>query len=100
MGRTSSSYGNAYKNPVDNYRKQLGRNEERRTTLTRRKRKKRANENDYGLAKFNKEFSNTMTYFLVVMALIVFGYALFWAGAGGVLYDMIYDDPVKKIQRR
>ncbi len=98
MGRTSSAIGNVYKNPVDNYRKQLGRNEERRTTLTRRKRKKRASESEYKTISLSKNDWNKVTFFLVLITLIVMVYALVWAGAGGVIYNLIYDDPVKKMQ--
>ena len=99
MGRTSSSVGNVYKNPVDSYRKQLGRNEERRTTLTRRKRKKRASESEYRTLSLSKNDWNKLMYFLILVALIAVGYALVWAGAGGIIYSLIYDDPVEKVQR-
>ena len=99
MGRTSSSVGSAYKNPVDSYRKQLGRNEERRTTLTRRKRKKRASESEYRSISLSKKDWNKLMFFVVLVALFGLGYALVWAGAGGIILGLFYDDSVEKLHR-
>ena len=67
MGKKSGGTGNAYRNPVDSYRKQLGRNEEK--SITMRPRGGRGRSSAGGQRESSKQ--GPMTWKMVLVCLVV-----------------------------
>lgn len=91
MGRTSSSCGNVYKNPVDSYRKQLGRNEEHQTSMgprSRGSRHKPTSQRELARArKPPKNWRSIMVWSVVLLVVVGSVFVLVMVDAGKYLLD-------------
>ena len=93
MGRKSGAIGNAYKNPVDNYRKQLGRNEERSSLYHRpkggRKLGKPLSGRELARSKlFPKNWKSMIVYLVLFVGIMLSVYVLVVVEAGKYLYGL------------
>lgn len=92
MGKKSSS-GNNYRNPVDSYRKQLGKNEERKYTMAPRSRGNKSRPlSGRELARArsaSKNWSSIVKYVVLLLALIGVLYLLAVLEAGRVVQSLI-----------
>lgn len=94
MGRKSSAAGNAYRNPVENYRKQLGKNEERKSGLRPRSRGSRHKPSQKELAKSRtipKSLKSLAVYLALFLVVMVVAYCFVMVGAGSFVYRWLTD---------
>ena len=98
MGRKSGSVGNAYKNPVDHYRKQLGRNEERPVVYkprTRLSKPKHLSPRELARSKLIPRSWKTMTVYLVLFVGFMAAVYVFMAlEAGNYLYGLLIEEDI------
>lgn len=94
MGRKSS--GNAFKNPVDSYRKQLGRNEENKTTMAPRARGSRhrpTSQRELARArKPHKNWKSIMVCSVILLVIVGAIFVLVTMEVGKYVYGLVYGD--------
>lgn len=103
MGKKSSAAGNAYRNPVENYRKQLGKNEVHQELSNPRSRARKSrgmNHRDW-MAKSkqsSKNWKNAAGYFVLLLIVMGIVYVFTVMGAGNFLSGLLYDIPEESFQ--
>ena len=89
MGKKGVGSGNAYKNPVDNYRKKLGRNEERR--LKPKFRSKPVSQRELERSRqLHKNWKSIFFYVVLLLLLMGMVYVFVLLEAGRLLAGVMF----------
>lgn len=97
MGRKSSQTGQAYRNPVEHYRKQLGRNEERpaafRPRWSRSTKQRHLSPRELARSKLlPRNWKVMLVYLALFVAIMAALYLLVMVEAGSYLYALLIEE--------
>jgi hypothetical protein len=88
--------GNAYKNPIDSYRKQLGRNEEHKTSMAPRSRGSRhrpTSQRELARARRPpKNWKSIMAWSMILLLIVGSVFALVAVEAGKYIHGLMFRD--------